>query len=139
MRVSAAVAAQVAQAISPTGQASARSMPRKVATPLPPRKPSQTGKRCPRKAAAARDQRRVLADEARGRRRTADRALAGVEDQGRGRRALVAGAQHVGRADVARPDLAQVAEAERAGDEQAEGDRAEQVGEATIRTTRAAR
>ena len=43
MRVIAAVTAQVAQAARPTGQASASSVPRKVATPLPPLNPSQTG------------------------------------------------------------------------------------------------
>jgi hypothetical protein len=47
----AAVASQVRQAARPAGQASAIVRPRKVATPLPPLKPSQTGKQWPRKAA----------------------------------------------------------------------------------------
>src|SRR5690606_7033654 len=36
IRLTSAVASHVAQAASPTGKASARSVPRKVATPLPP-------------------------------------------------------------------------------------------------------
>jgi len=43
VRLSNAVKAQVAQQATPTGQASASHSPRNVATPLPPRKPSQIG------------------------------------------------------------------------------------------------
>jgi hypothetical protein len=42
-RASTAVASHVRQQAMPTGHASASQTPRKVATPLPPRNPSQTG------------------------------------------------------------------------------------------------
>ena len=51
IRVIAAVSAQVAQAIRPNGQFSAITVPRNVATPLPPLKRSQMGKQWPKKAA----------------------------------------------------------------------------------------
>jgi len=53
MRLAAATAAQTAAAIAPTGQDRARMMPNPVATPLPPRKCSQTGKQWPMIAATA--------------------------------------------------------------------------------------
>jgi hypothetical protein len=56
-------------------------------------------------------------------------ALQRVEQQGEGGEPLVAGAQHVGGADVAGADLAHVAEAGGARDQQAERDGAEQVAE----------
>src|SRR5690606_9531686 len=43
---------QMAQAKRPAGNQSASSVPIKVATPLPPLNLSQTGKQCPRNAAA---------------------------------------------------------------------------------------
>ena len=55
------------------------------------------------------------------------RALAAIEQERRGGGALVARPEHVRRADVARTDLAQVAEAHQAGEHHAEGDGAEQV------------
>ena len=42
---------------------------------------------------------------------------------------LVAGAQHIGRADIAGTDLADIAEPGHAGEDEAEGDRAEQIAE----------
>ena len=59
----------------------------------------------------------------------AGRALQRVEQQGGGRQPLVAGAQHVGRADIARADLAHVAQPGHARQQQAERDRAEQIAE----------
>src|ERR1043166_1345782 len=53
IRQIAAAATQVAAASSPTGQKRARVTPRNVATPLPPRNFSQTGKTCPRNAPSA--------------------------------------------------------------------------------------
>ena len=58
-----------------------------------------------------------------------DGALAPVEQQGERRRRLVAGAQHVGRADVAGADAAQVAELEDARHDQSHGQRADQIGD----------
>ena len=57
------------------------------------------------------------------------RALQHVEQEGGGGEPLVAGAQHVGGADVAGADLAHVAQPGGAGEQQAEGDRAENVAE----------
>ena len=54
-------------------------------------------------------------------------ALQRIEQQGGGRQPLAAGAQHVGRADIARADLADVAQPRGAGQQQAERDRAQQV------------
>jgi hypothetical protein len=127
MRETAATAAHVAQARRPSGQWSARIVPRKVATPFPPRKPSQTGQRWPRKA-KTRDLCRVLPHEEAGG-DDGDGALARVEDEGEEGREPIAGAEHVGRADVARADLADVAQPHRAGDDDAEGDGAEEVGQ----------
>ena len=56
-------------------------------------------------------------------------ALERIEQQRQRGEALVAGAQHVGGADVAGADVAHVAEAGRARQKIAEGDRAEQVAE----------
>ena len=53
IRLTSATTSQVAQQASPTRQSSAIIVPRKVATPLPPRNPSQTGNRCPRKEHSA--------------------------------------------------------------------------------------
>ncbi len=52
MRDTAKTRIQVRAASTPTGQAAAKSTPKKVATPLPPLNPSQTGNRWPTKAAA---------------------------------------------------------------------------------------
>ena len=57
---------------------------------------------------------------------TAAAPFSGIEHQGCGGEIAPAGAQHVGRADIARADLADVAEPGGAGDQQAERDRAEQ-------------
>ena len=65
--------------------------------------------------------------------RTADGALGAVQQQRRRRQLLAAGAQHVGGADIARADRADVAEAGGAGEQQAEGDRAEQVADSKRR------
>jgi len=56
-----------------------------------------------------------------------DRALARIQDQGGDSQILAPGAQDVGRADVARTDLAHVARARRAGQDDAEGNGAQQV------------
>src|SRR3546814_1326343 len=56
-----------------------------------------------------------------------DRALRAVEDQGRRRQLLAPGAPHIGRADIARPDLAQVARAEQSGQDDAARDRTQQI------------
>ena len=58
-----------------------------------------------------------------------DGALAAVQQQRRQRGALVAGAQHVGRADIAGADGADIAHAGHAGDEQAERNGAEEIAE----------
>jgi len=55
MRVIAATASQVAATINATGQASAKTMPIKVATPLPPLKLSQDGKDVAGEGAECRD------------------------------------------------------------------------------------
>ena len=82
---------------------------------------------CPTNAAEAGGdaefQAEIAADQRRG------RALQHVEQQRQRREALVAGPQHIGGADVARADLADVAEAGGARDQQTEGDRAEQIAE----------
>ncbi|MCY1547652.1 hypothetical protein D9M68_837210 [compost metagenome] len=57
-------------------------------------------------------------------------ALERVEQQGRCGKLLVAGAQHIGRADIARADLSDVAQPGHAGQDQSEWDRAEQIAEA---------
>ncbi len=58
-----------------------------------------------------------------------DGALAHIQHQGQRRQSLAAGAQHVGGADIARPDLADVAEAGDSAQHQPERDRAQQVAE----------
>jgi hypothetical protein len=57
------------------------------------------------------------------------RALEGIEQQRRGGELLVAGPQHVGRADIAGPDGADIAEPCHAREDQAERDRPEQIAE----------
>ena len=57
------------------------------------------------------------------------RAFQCIEQQGEGGKPLVAGAQHIGRADIAGADLADVAKPGGARDQQAERDRAEQIAE----------
>ena len=54
-------------------------------------------------------------------------ALERIEQQRRGGEALVAGAQHIGRADIAGADRADVAEAGDPRQDQAEGHRAEEI------------
>ena len=54
-------------------------------------------------------------------------ALERVAQQGRGREALAAGAQHIGGADIARADGAHVGPAGGARQDQPERDRAEQI------------
>ena len=54
-------------------------------------------------------------------------ALRGVEQQRQRGEPLAARAQHVGRADIAGADLAQIAEPGELGEDQAERDRAEQI------------
>src|SRR5262249_3787662 len=54
-------------------------------------------------------------------------ALAAVEQERRRRQPLAAGAQHIGGADIARADLTDVAEARRPGQQQAEGDGAQEI------------
>ena len=72
------------------------------------------------------DQRRVFAGPvAQG--DDGERAFAGVEQQGEGGDVLAAGPQHVGGADIAGPDRADVAEPGGAGEDEAERDGAEQV------------
>ena len=56
-----------------------------------------------------------------------DGAFEHVAEQGRGGQAFAAGAQHVGGADIARADRADVASAGEPGQDQAERDRAEQI------------
>ena len=58
------------------------------------------------------------------------RSLQAVEQKRRGREILATGPQHVGRADVARPDGADVGGAGQPRQQQAERDRAEEVAEA---------
>src|SRR5262249_36869607 len=57
------------------------------------------------------------------------RALERIADQRRGRQPLVAGAQHIGCADIAGADAAQILRARKARDDDAERDRAEQIAE----------
>jgi hypothetical protein len=73
------------------------------------------GQRCPIGRKRARDQHRR-------------RALAHVEQQRRRRQPLAAGAQHVGGADIARSDRAQITRAGKPREKQAERDRAEEIG-----------
>jgi hypothetical protein len=54
-------------------------------------------------------------------------ALERIAQQGRGGEALAPGTQHVGRADIARADGADVGPAGRARQQQSERDRAEQI------------
>jgi len=58
-----------------------------------------------------------------------DRALATVKQQRRDGRRFGAGAQDIGCADIARADIAQIAEAECFGDEHPEGHRAKEIAE----------
>ncbi len=53
--------------------------------------------------------------------------LAAIQQQGRQCQLLVAGAEHIGGADIAGADLADIAEAGEAGEDQAEGNRAQQI------------
>src|SRR5690606_14623502 len=55
------------------------------------------------------------------------RTLEGVTEKGEAGERLVAGAQDIGCADIAGADGADIAEPAEAGQEQAEGDRAEQI------------
>ena len=122
---------QTAASASALGQCrAAHDAEARVATPLPPLKPSQTGKRWPEKGADRGDAgrlRQVRPDQAgeqhgRG-------ALGRVEQQGGGGQPLAARPQHIGRADIAGADLAHVAEPGGAGQHQPERDRAERVAE----------
>ena len=94
---------------------------------MPPLNPSQTGQMCPTKrretGGDAEFQAEIASDQRRG------RAFQHVEQQRQRREALLAGPKHVGGADVARADLADVAEAGGARDQQTERDRAEQIAE----------
>jgi hypothetical protein len=56
-----------------------------------------------------------------------DRTLRAVEDQRRRCEPLAPGAQHIGRADIARPDLPQIARAEQARQDDTKGNRTEQI------------
>ena len=104
-------------------------MPRKVATPLPPLKRSQTGKRWPRKAPSPAASPASRAPEQGRSQQHRRRALQHVAEQGQCRQLLVAGAQDIRRADIAGADAAQVGPAAQAGQDDAEGDRAEQIAE----------
>ena len=112
MRQTSAAPSQVAATSNPTGQYSAMQTPRKVATPLPPLKPSQTGNRWPSTAPRPA---RISAPGGNRIRAAIDRrrAFGAVAEQGRGRRPFLAGAQHIGGADIARADLAHIARARR--------------------------
>lgn len=103
-------------------------MPRNVATPLPPRKFSQTGNRWPEKGAEGGDESEVAAEQAVGD-NNRHGALEHIPYQRCGGEGLVAGAEHIGRADVAGADCADVAYAGEACEDEAEGDRAEQIAE----------
>jgi hypothetical protein len=124
MRVRAAVAAHVAQAARPTGNASARRVPRKVATPLPPLKRSQmVAEKCGKGGELGGVFTHRIAGDQNG-----DTTLGGIEDKGGCGGGFVAGAQDVGCADVAGADVTQVTKAHGAGDDDAKGDGAEEVG-----------
>ena len=84
----------------------------RVATPLPPRNPSQTGNMWPRHRAprGRAPPRRPIARRSAPRRRPCRRRRPGSA-----RQRLAAGAQHVGRADIARADLRGCRPARRAG------------------------
>ncbi len=97
-----------------------------VATPLPPLKPSQTGKQWPRNTAIAAMNIALAGPEIPGDQHRGN-ALGRVEDQRQRRQLAPAGAQHIGGADIARADLADIAEPGGARDQQAERDRAEQI------------
>src|SRR5690606_581325 len=58
-----------------------------------------------------------------------NRALERIGDQGEGGQLAAAGAQHIGRADIARTDLADVTLAGGEAEQQAEGNRAAQIAE----------
>ena len=94
--------------------------------PLPPRKPSQTGQTWPTKAPKPAT-RAAAGSEPGGGEEHGRRALEPVAEEGGGGERLVAGPQHVGGADIARADGADVAEAGEAGEDQAEGNGAEEV------------
>jgi hypothetical protein len=81
----------------------------------------------PEEGRAASHRRRLGRVEGEGRQPHRRRALAAVADQGDQRQVTPAGAQHVGRPDVARAHLADVAGAGEARGDQAERDRAQQV------------
>ena len=89
------------------------STPNNVATPLPPRNPSQTGIEVADHRARGGERPRRLA-ESRWASKHGRRRLEAVEDQSQRSEPLASGAQHVGRADIARPIVAQVALAARA-------------------------
>ena len=57
------------------------------------------------------------------------RALGAIAEQGGRRRPFLAGAQHIGGADIAGADLAHIARARDPGEEQAERNRAQQIAE----------
>ena len=54
-------------------------------------------------------------------------ALAAIEHQGRDRQSLATGSKHIGRADIARSDLAQVAGPAEFGQDQTKWDGTEQI------------
>ena len=122
---------QVAPASRPAGQAMAIIAPKKVATPLPPLKRSQTGKRWPTKAAPAgqRLRRRRYAKNQPGQATRASAPLPPSPSSVIARQVAAAGAQHVGRADAARADLAQVARAAQPRGDHPERDRAQEIAE----------
>ena len=127
--MTAATASQIAPNTSTTCHDTASSTPRKVATPLPPLKLSQTGNRWPRKAPSAGEQRADRGRTTMHIDQHRDRALEHVGEQRRGGEALAAGAQHIGGADIAGADRADVLRAGEPREHEPERDRAEQIAE----------
>ena len=130
IRVTASIASQTDRVSQRRSARRGRSStPTAVATPLPPletRARPGSSARAPRRAPRAP---RDPGPEHAARASTATQALGQVEQQRRRRQPLAPGAQHVGRADVARADLRGCRPRRPPGQQQPERDRAEQVAE----------
>jgi len=121
-----AATSHVAATSNPTSQNSARAIPRKVATPLPPLKPSQSGNRLPHHRRQRREYFRAGCQPM-PRDQNRSRTFGAIAKQRCRRRPFLAGAQHIGGADIARADLAHIARAGKIAEQKPERDRAQKI------------
>ena len=128
-RESAAVASQIEAGRDPHRPGEREEEAEEGRDPLAAPEPQPDREAVPEQGRERRRLRRALARRPSGASSTATAPLPPSSSSVASGRALVAGAQDVGGADVARADGAHVAEAHRAGDEDPEGHRAQQVAE----------